>query len=172
MHGRPMRQVWRDSGYGAKIGFFGFLLIVTIAPIILSAGDASVVKPETLLRSAGNERIYFVLMAVVLYFLPSLAAWGKRNWGAISLLNLLLGWTLIGWIVALMWGWAMEAARPKSVQADSEIPSDLCAHCGNARFTDRLVEENVSDAKAQITPAETTAAERMASEWKTRHSKA
>lgn len=115
MPGRPMQQVRRDTDYGAKIGFFGFLNIITIVTIILSARDTPAVKPEALPRSAGNERMYFVLIAMVLYFLPTLAAWGKRNWGPIFLLNLLLGWTLIGWIVALVWGWSMEALRPKSV---------------------------------------------------------
>ena len=39
------------------------------------------------------------------YFLPSLEAAlkRKRNTAAIVALNLLLGWTLIGWIVALVW---------------------------------------------------------------------
>jgi Superinfection immunity protein len=171
MPGRPMRQVWRDTGYGAKIAHFGFLAIVTIVTIILSARDTLAVKPQGLPQRAGNGGMYFVVLAIALYFLPSFAAWRKRNWGAICLLNLLLGWTLIGWIVALAWGWAMEAARPKSIQAASGISPEFCVHSGNARFQDRLIEEDVSDAKAPMTPAETIAAERMASKWKTRHSK-
>jgi hypothetical protein len=45
------------------------------------------------------------LVIALLYFLPSLEALGKRkrNAAAIVALNLLLGWTLIGWIVALVW---------------------------------------------------------------------
>jgi hypothetical protein len=171
MPGRPMRQVWRDTGYGAKFESFGFLAFVTIVTIILSARDTPAVKLGALPRSPGNGGMYFVLTAVLLYFLPSFAAWGKRNWGAISLLNLLLGWTLIGWIVALVWGWTMEAARPKSVEAASEIPSEFCVHCENSRFPDRPIEEHASDAKAQKTPTETIAAERMASDWKTGPSK-
>jgi hypothetical protein len=166
-----MRQVWRDRGYGANIRLFGFLAFVTIVTIILGARDTPAVKPEALPRSAGNGGMYFVLMAVLLYFLPSFAAWGKRNWGAIFLLNLLLGWTLIGWIIALVWGWAMEAARPKSVEAVLGIDRDLCVHSGNTRFPDRAIEESASDAKAQMNPTQTNAAERMASDWKTRHSK-
>jgi hypothetical protein len=115
MRGHPLRQVWHDLGYCAKIGLFGILNIITIVTIILSMRVTPAVKPEALPQTASNEGIYFVLMAVVLYFLPSLAAWGKRNWAPIFLFNLLLGWTLIGWIVALVWGWAMEATRPKSV---------------------------------------------------------
>ena len=41
----------------------------------------------------------------VMYFLPSIVALArnKRDVLAILLLNFLLGWTLIGWIVALIW---------------------------------------------------------------------
>jgi hypothetical protein len=40
-----------------------------------------------------------------LYFLPTLlaAVQRKTNAGAIFALNLFLGWTLIGWVIALSW---------------------------------------------------------------------
>jgi acid phosphatase len=34
MPARPLRQVWRDLGYGAQIGFFGFLATIIIVTII------------------------------------------------------------------------------------------------------------------------------------------
>jgi len=41
----------------------------------------------------------------VMYFLPSIVALGrsKRDLLAIFLLNLFLGWSVIGWVVALVW---------------------------------------------------------------------
>jgi hypothetical protein len=41
----------------------------------------------------------------VMYFLPSIIAFArsKRDTSAIVLLNFFLGWTLIGWVVALVW---------------------------------------------------------------------
>jgi hypothetical protein len=41
----------------------------------------------------------------VMYFLPSIVAFArsKRDTAAIVLLNFFLGWTLIGWVVALVW---------------------------------------------------------------------
>lgn len=47
--------------------------------------------------------ILFIL--VVPYFLPSLIAFLRKrtNLAAIFALNLLLGWTLIGWVVSLVW---------------------------------------------------------------------
>ncbi len=38
-----------------------------------------------------------------LYFLPAIVGSKKRNYNAILILNLLLGWTLIGWVIALVW---------------------------------------------------------------------
>lgn len=42
---------------------------------------------------------------LILYFLPSIIALArsKRDTLAIFLLNLFLGWSVIGWIVALVW---------------------------------------------------------------------
>lgn len=42
---------------------------------------------------------------MLMYFLPSLIALArsKRDLLAIFLLNLFLGWSVIGWIVALVW---------------------------------------------------------------------
>jgi hypothetical protein len=41
----------------------------------------------------------------VMYFLPSIVAFArsKRDTAAILLLNFFLGWTMIGWVVALVW---------------------------------------------------------------------
>ena len=45
------------------------------------------------------------LFSLALYFLPTIIAMAghRRNTFAIFLLNLLLGWTFIGWVVALVW---------------------------------------------------------------------
>jgi hypothetical protein len=43
--------------------------------------------------------------AILIYFLPSVAAIysGQPNLNGIFLMNLLFGWTIAGWIVALSW---------------------------------------------------------------------
>lgn len=42
---------------------------------------------------------------MLIYLLPSVSAIvrGHQSWWAIVALNLLLGWTVIGWIAALIW---------------------------------------------------------------------
>lgn len=44
-------------------------------------------------------------MSLAVYFIPLIVAdaRGKSNKLAIGMLNLLLGWTMIGWVVALVW---------------------------------------------------------------------
>ena len=49
--------------------------------------------------------IFLVLVGI--YFIPSFVAYfkepQKKNATAIFILNLFLGWTIIGWVVALCW---------------------------------------------------------------------
>jgi hypothetical protein len=48
---------------------------------------------------------HFIGISFVMYFLPSIIALirSKRDTLAIFLLNFFLGWTVIGWFVALIW---------------------------------------------------------------------
>lgn len=41
--------------------------------------------------------------ATLVYFLPSVVGKDKKNSQAILVLNAFLGWTLIGWVVSLVW---------------------------------------------------------------------
>jgi hypothetical protein len=56
------------------------------------------------------------LIALAVYFMPTIVAANRKksNTTAIFVLDLLLGWTLIGWVVALVWALAQEA-RPTVV---------------------------------------------------------
>ena len=46
-----------------------------------------------------------VIIIFMIYFLPTLIAFLRqhKNRLAIFLLNLLLGWTVLGWVVSLVW---------------------------------------------------------------------
>lgn len=65
--------------------------------------------------NAGVGSVLLVLGALAvtaigfaMYFLPSLIALGRdiRSGGGVVVVNLLLGWTLLGWLVALVWACA------------------------------------------------------------------
>jgi len=55
------------------------------------------------------------LLGIGLYFLPTIVAFGRHHHqaGAVFAINLLLGWTLIGWAVAL--AMALSAHREQPV---------------------------------------------------------
>ena len=47
----------------------------------------------------------FVLIALVVHFIPSFVAFSRRHASRliILLLNILMGWTIIGWVLLLVW---------------------------------------------------------------------
>lgn len=59
-------------------------------------------------------RVALAIVALALYCVPSFIAVNKnkRNKNAIVALNLLLGWTFVGWVVALVWSLMHEESRP------------------------------------------------------------
>lgn len=52
--------------------------------------------------------VVMALAILVLYFVPTMVGWNKRNRSAILALNVFLGWTLLGWVVALVWALTKE----------------------------------------------------------------
>jgi len=56
------------------------------------------------------QAIIIIVAVLVTYLIPSVLAVQdkKRNKTAIIALNILAGWTLVGWIVALVWALTKE----------------------------------------------------------------
>lgn len=48
------------------------------------------------------------VVAVVIYFLPTLVAWNRnhRNMVPIFLTDMLLGWSGLAWVIALIWSFS------------------------------------------------------------------
>jgi hypothetical protein len=61
------------------------------------------------------EGIIIVILAILVYFLPSLIASNRKhnNVNPIQALNIFLGWTALGWIAALIWA-LTDNVKPKS----------------------------------------------------------
>ena len=70
----------------------------------------------------------FLIFSVLLYFLPTIIARDKADATAISLVNLLFGWTIIGWFIALIW--ACSAERYIPVRAVPVSSGRFCSQCG------------------------------------------
>lgn len=47
--------------------------------------------------------LFIILIVGAIYFLPTIIGKDKENSTPIFILNLFLGWTFIGWVVALVW---------------------------------------------------------------------
>ena len=60
--------------------------------------------------------LFLLIGGLALYFAPLLVAMRneRENTTAIGLLNLFLGWTLIGWVGALVWA---STTAPKAKEA-------------------------------------------------------
>ena len=55
------------------------------------------------MEGLGIVAIIGLLIVLFVYFIPAIVGRDKRNASAIFILNLCLGWTFIGWVVALVW---------------------------------------------------------------------
>lgn len=66
-----------------------------------------------------------LIFCFVFYFLPSIIAMyrGKSNTFAIILLNVFLGWTFVGWIVALVWS-VTNDAKPQTIIVNNTTTSN------------------------------------------------
>ena len=71
--------------------------------------------------------ILLLVLAGTLYLLPTIVALNnkKSNSGSIFVLNLLLGWMLIPWVISLVWAVAKDR-KPDIVQVfDKSYPDTL-----------------------------------------------
>jgi len=78
--------------------------------------------------------LLLLVVGFLLYFLPSLIGSKRRNANSIFIVNLFLGWTLVGWVVALAWAVAAEPPVPVVAPAHVSAPVArtpyLCNLCG------------------------------------------
>lgn len=98
----------------------------------------------------------FFAVSVALYFLPTIIAASRKktNLVGIFLVNFLLGWSVIGWVVALIWavsiervdqvqpppqGWSTPPSPPPPPRGrfcpscgSQATGSHFCANCGAA----------------------------------------
>jgi hypothetical protein len=113
-----------------------FQLTLTVSPGIKWSpfpGKQSFFAMSLILADSDSSgAVVGMILLLALYFLPTILGWKKRNAGAIAVLNFLLGWTVIGWIVALIWALTNDAPDPRVVVQSSLAPAApmLCPKCG------------------------------------------
>jgi len=118
-----MELLDRSVAYTGK--HMRFVLVVLGVPL----GILAFIKSDSFAGSIGAGFVVLLVgFGLGIYFLPTIKAYQekKRNKEAILAVNLFLGWTLVGWVVALAWAFSKDAASP----VVAAVPSTLCASCG------------------------------------------
>lgn len=121
----------------ATVGVLLFHDAAAQIPQALSVADSTV--RDSAARGQDATAVVTTVLGVIaavglvfLYFLPTTISSRRKhpNASPIFLLNFCLGWTLIGWFVALMW--AISAINPALVPGDAPRPqhSRFCPSCG------------------------------------------
>ena len=86
-------------------------------------------------------------VSLLVYFIPYIVAKQnkKQNAGAIGALNFFLGWTLVGWVVALVWAMSKDANVPQPAPVIATSPptpplatpaQKKCPDCAEMVLTD------------------------------------
>lgn len=94
-----------------------------ISPAPLTRDNNAV--PQTIVA------LVVLAFAVLLYFLPTAAAVrrGSPDAKAIFIINLLLGWLLIPWVIALAWAYK---ANTVAAAVDGSASARLCPYCAES----------------------------------------
>ena len=130
----------RTTKMGTQIGAGGKQAGQTGEFVIKDGGeDASMLTLMLMFPFFFHFHPIFLLVSLFLYFLPAYLARNKSNFTAILVLNLLAGWTFIGWIIALVWALSTNSQRqaatpPQPTATGTSQPgssgSFFCNSCG------------------------------------------
>jgi len=64
------------------------------------------------------EKVMAGMFALAVYFIPTIIARDKKKWSYIFIFNLITAWTIIGWMIALVW--SLNAKR-KTIENSETI---------------------------------------------------
>ena len=132
--------------------------VVVLLFLVAYSWQMGQLPPEGLNSFGKFVSLMFFVVAPAFYMLPTYEAWARKhtNLTAILLINILLGWSLIGWVVALVWAFkrpevSTTPARLVPAPQEQETPSKpidtracpfyaeevkmaaiKCKHCGSA----------------------------------------
>lgn len=86
------------------------LLLVTSGTLLFSGCVAAAPGLDLDFPWFPGTYLPFGLFSLALYFLPTIIVLARRKKNVLGpiLVNVLLGWTIIGWIVALIWALSVD----------------------------------------------------------------
>jgi hypothetical protein len=91
----------------------------------------------------GVEILLVVVFGLAVYFVPTIIAWNKRQGSSVMIVNLVFGWTIVGWVGALAWALMNDPPAAVVIQQPSPptspstaAPPQLCSTCGKYSLPD------------------------------------
>jgi hypothetical protein len=121
-----------ENNTSSAVGIFpGFLFVgILILAIIVAITGAIGMGTNGVALGA---TIIFFLTAIVLYFSPGIVAVIRNhpNTNAIAILDFLLGWSVIGWVGALIWAFsAIDEPHSEEQEVEPSNPTmKKCPYC-------------------------------------------
>ena len=100
------------------------------------------------------------ILGIFLYFLPILCASKEHpNRTGLFMLNLFLGWTFIGWVVALVWAFSKKQVVQQIYYQQQELPreesiSDKIIKARKLWYDGIITEEEFEKIKTRLIPSE------------------
>ena len=78
------------------------------------------------------QDFFIFIVVAIIYMFPTAIAYqrGHQSQGGIAALNILLGWSLVGWVIALIWSCsAVSKPARSSPSFDRADPDTICPYC-------------------------------------------
>ncbi len=87
--------------------------------------------PDELNAFGKFAAVSFFVVAPIFYLLPIYEAWRRKhpNLIAIALVDILLGWTLVGWVAAMAWAFTSGRREVVIVPPVTEAPDGPMKKC-------------------------------------------
>jgi len=117
------------------------MVIVRFVVLLFLAAYSYSMAQEPSLNSFGKVVASLVIVFVpFLYLQPTYEAWSRKheNLASLGMLNLFLGWTLIGWVFAMVWALrkppTVRTLAPDPIESSAPLASSkretkLCPFC-------------------------------------------
>lgn len=115
---------------GFNVKFFARFIFLVF--IVAYSWDMGQIPPDGLNEFGKFAASLFFIAAPLLYFLPAIEAWYVEhpNLTSITVVNLFLGWSLIGWVIALVWALKKPETIAEIITYDnSDEETKTCPYC-------------------------------------------
>ena len=102
-----------------------FVRVIVLAFLAFYSWSMGQLPPHELNGFGKLVSAAFFVFGPALYFLPVYEAWRRnhRSFNAIAILNVFLGWTLIGWVAAMAWACKSQVQEVEVVHTYTPAPS-------------------------------------------------